>query len=226
MDGPPLRRGDSSVASHGRRGVAPALAFVLFSDFSMHTCGCRTLGYDPATTLGLAYGHFGGAVKGALSWMLIPAGTVLLDDDAINYVELDPVTGEVSANATGFDIDRLPMAKVSTIDGEITSVVDWRPAFIPGAEGPQGNAGPQGDPGEQGEQGEQGPQGDPGPEGPGAFLHGAGAPEDGVTGLGSATKLYQNDEYNPSVEGEAVLYVNIDPATPSIAPVWRGLLNQ
>jgi hypothetical protein len=54
-------------------------------------------------------------------------------------------------------------------------------------------------------------------------LHGDGPPTDGVTGLGETQKLYQNDssDYNA---GEAVLYVNIDPTSPSEAPVWRGVV--
>lgn len=52
-------------------------------------------------------------------------------------------------------------------------------------------------------------------------LSGDGPPEDGVTGLGEVTKFYQN---RTAAANEAVLYVNTDPASPSVAPVWRGLL--
>lgn len=56
------------------------------------------------------------------------------------------------------------------------------------------------------------------------MLHGDGPPVDGVTGLGSTRKVYQND--SPDVDaGEAVMYVNTDPASPSVAPAWHGLLN-
>lgn len=55
------------------------------------------------------------------------------------------------------------------------------------------------------------------------FLHGDGPPTDGVTGLGETKKVYQNDsaDYNAA---EAVLYVNIDPTSPSEAPAWRGVV--
>lgn len=54
----------------------------------------------------------------------------------------------------------------------------------------------------------------------GQALHGDGPPVDGVTGLGATSKVYQND--SPAAD-EAVVYVNTDPASPSVAPVWRGL---
>lgn len=56
------------------------------------------------------------------------------------------------------------------------------------------------------------------------MLHGNGPPVDGVTGLGETKKTYQNDtpDFNA---GEAVLYVNIDEASPSTDPVWRGVMN-
>lgn len=56
------------------------------------------------------------------------------------------------------------------------------------------------------------------------FLHGDGPPTDGVTGLGETKKVYQNDSADQNA-GEAVLYVNIDPTSPSAAPVWRGVMN-
>lgn len=53
------------------------------------------------------------------------------------------------------------------------------------------------------------------------ILRGNGPPVNGVTGLGSTMKLYQND--NPA-EDEAGFYMNIDPNTPSTAPDWRGIV--
>lgn len=190
---------------------------------------------NPANTVGLLYGYFGGAVLIAGEWTLIVGGAVIVADDAINFVELDPATGAVSANVDGFDPARIPMAKVATMDGEVASVSDWRPSFIPGAagingaDGVNGINGVDGAPGAIGEQGPEGPagvagpQGEAGPQGPAGesgILHGTGVPEDGVTGLDSSTKLYQNDT---PAEGEAVLYLNTDPANPSTNPQWRGV---
>lgn len=63
------------------------------------------------------------------------------------------------------------------------------------------------------------------PGGGQAMLDGDGPPVDGVTGLNSSIKVYQNN--TPDFDaGEAVLYVNIDEADPSTNPVWRGVMNQ
>ena len=199
------------------------------------------LASNPAATVGLLFGYFGGAVMIGGAWSLVPGGSIIVEDNAINYVELDPSTGGVSANTSGFDASRIPMAKVATIDGEIVSVADWRPAFIPGtpgasgadgSNGTNGTNGADGAPGAAGVEGQQGsvgpagPQGDVGPQGTAGesgILHGNGAPEDGVTGLNSSMKIYQND--TPS-DDEAVLYVNTDPASPSTNPQWRGVINR
>lgn len=86
---------------------------------------------NTATTTGLTYGYFGGEVvnsSGALT--RIANGTIALANNATNYVERNEV-GTVFTNTTGFTaasgtLSRIPMAKVVTASGAITSVEDDR----------------------------------------------------------------------------------------------------
>ena len=52
-------------------------------------------------------------------WLEVAAGFVLLTDDALNYLEVDPDTGVVSANTTGWTEGKRKIGRVFTLDGEI-----------------------------------------------------------------------------------------------------------
>lgn len=191
----------------------------------MHCTTDRPLAQDPATTTGLIYGFLGGSLKIAGEWALVPAGAIAVADNAINYIKIDPETGDVFSNVDGFDPDRVPMAKVATLDGEIVGVTDWRPASIAGATGPQGEPGTNGTNGEDGEPGEDGavgpigPTGDTGPtgpEGPSAIIHGNGEPIDGTAGVDDPRRVYIDDD-------TGVLYLNQGSLN---NPKWRGVLNR
>src|SRR6185312_6988183 len=80
---------------------------------------------NTATTTGLTYGYFGGeiVVSGALT--RIANGTVTLTDNTTNYVQRS-IAGVASVNTTGFTLGSIPMAKVVTASGAITSVEDDR----------------------------------------------------------------------------------------------------
>lgn len=98
--------------------------------------GNMAFGVDESTTSGLTWGFLKTAVKrffrypnGSESHFLdgdVPAGTVELTAESTNYVELDRVTREVSANAIGFTPERLPLWQVETDSVGVTSYTDRR----------------------------------------------------------------------------------------------------
>ncbi len=63
------------------------------------------------------------------------AGQVTLTNNATNYVEVDPSTGTVSANTTGFTSGKIPLYVVVTSGGAIVGVTDQRTAAIAGTGG-------------------------------------------------------------------------------------------
>lgn len=76
---------------------------------------------------GLSFTYRGGAIiNSSQVAVLIPSGTISLANNSINYVERD-VDGVVYSNTGGFSTStRIPIAKVTTVSGSITAVVDWR----------------------------------------------------------------------------------------------------
>lgn len=63
-----------------------------------------------------------------LAWSLIPDEDLTLADDDVSYIELDPVTGAITANLVGFTGTSVPIAVVTTAAGEVTEIIDWRGA--------------------------------------------------------------------------------------------------
>lgn len=63
------------------------------------------------------------------------AGHVALTDDTTNYIEVNPTSGVVSANTTGFTSDRTPLFTAVTSGGAITTVTDCRCFFNSGGSG-------------------------------------------------------------------------------------------
>ena len=59
---------------------------------------------------------------------ILPAGSVLLADDATNYVYVD-IDGSIQSNTTGYPSNVTPLAEVTTASGVITVVTDNR-SFI------------------------------------------------------------------------------------------------
>lgn len=78
-----------------------------------------------STTTGLTYGYHGGPVFTAGAFSMVADGTVALTDNATNYVERTPA-GTVSKNTTAFTVTSVPMAKVTTVSGAITTIQDFR----------------------------------------------------------------------------------------------------
>jgi hypothetical protein len=122
-------------------------------------------GRRAVTTAGLTWGYFGGTVSISGTPTQIANGTVTLAASATNYVEVDPATGAVSVNQTGFTSGRMALYQVVTGASTVTSYADLRT----GGQGPQGPAGPTGatgPAGPTGATGAAGPQGATGPQGP------------------------------------------------------------
>src|SRR4051812_24657515 len=71
---------------------------------------------SPAS-FGLVYGYKGGvAIDEAGVYGIIPDGSVVLADNATNYVERT-IAGVVSVNQVGFSKSKIPMAKIVTLAG-------------------------------------------------------------------------------------------------------------
>ena len=83
---------------------------------------------DEATTTGLTLGFFSGIYVSANSVTTIAAGTIVLTDDATNWVTATSggVTANSGANPTIPDV----LYKVTTASGIITAIVDIRGAII------------------------------------------------------------------------------------------------
>ena len=82
------------------------------------------LANDPATTTDLTWGYQAGDVGG----VTVPAGTIGLTDNSVNYVYVDTTSGVVSANTVGFPpgAHTSPLATVTTAGGVITTFTDMR----------------------------------------------------------------------------------------------------
>lgn len=91
---------------------------------------------DVPSTHGLNYAYKGGVVD-AVGGVRAADGTIALTDDIRNYVEYDPATGVVSVNTSSFTLGKNPMAAVTTQNGAVAAVEDWR---LPGNAG--GGGGP------------------------------------------------------------------------------------
>jgi hypothetical protein len=79
---------------------------------------------------GLNFKYRAGKVRNDSAITDTTAGQVALTDDQTNYVEVDPSTGTVSANTTGFTSGKIPLYQVVTASGAITTVTDKRTAAL------------------------------------------------------------------------------------------------
>lgn len=77
------------------------------------------------TVGGITVDYAAGTIRNDNSIVSVSASTLLLTDDATNYVEVNSA-GTVSANTTGFTSGSLPLAEVVTASGDISSVTDRR----------------------------------------------------------------------------------------------------
>ena len=82
--------------------------------------------YDEGTHTGLDFSYGAGLVRDDNIISTTNAGTVTLTDDSTNYIEVDPSSGVVSANTTGFTEGQIPLYEAVTVSGEITVITDRR----------------------------------------------------------------------------------------------------
>ncbi len=59
----------------------------------------------------------------------VAADSLALTDDAISFISVDPLSGIVSANTTAYPTAEIPLYRVLTAGGQITSVEDDRCFF-------------------------------------------------------------------------------------------------
>jgi len=90
---------------------------------------------------GLSFKFKAGKVRNDSVITDTPAGQVALTNGATNYVEVDPATGVVSANQTGFNSGKIPLYQVITAAGAITAVNDKRTPAVAGTGGGGGGGG-------------------------------------------------------------------------------------
>lgn len=77
--------------------------------------------------VGLTWAYYGGKFflpDGSIAD--IANGTLTLTASATNYVEVDPATGTISFNTTGFTVGRTKIYSVATGVGTVTSYIDYR----------------------------------------------------------------------------------------------------
>lgn len=82
--------------------------------------------HDPATTSGTTFGYKGGSVRYNNTTKIISSGTRALNSSTTSYIEVNPVTGNISHNTTGFSIGSIPLWEVTTDTTTITSIIDKR----------------------------------------------------------------------------------------------------
>ena len=90
--------------------------------------------YRRSTSSGLTWGYYGGRAMLAGVMVAISSGTLALTASQTNFVEVNPATGVVSSNTSGFTAGRVPLYKVVCGVSAVTSWEDWRlaqPALDP-----------------------------------------------------------------------------------------------
>lgn len=84
--------------------------------------------FKQGTHNGLNFSYGIGIVRKDNIVTKVDAGTVLLTDNAINYIEVDD-TGIVSVNQIGYTSGKLPLYTVTNTNGEIEEIQDDRCFF-------------------------------------------------------------------------------------------------
>jgi len=110
---------DTLVASQAGKEVT---ANELFDALSPVIVGGRRA----STTSGLTWGYYGGMVNISGTPTAVASGTIALTASATNYIELDPATGAVSKNTTGFTAGRCPLYQITAGASSVTNYIDKR----------------------------------------------------------------------------------------------------
>jgi hypothetical protein len=84
-------------------------------------------GYNPQTTIGLTYGYKGGQSRLSQSLVVVPNGTIRLQDNAENELFLNADGARIVSNPSSELLQYcIPLAKVTTQNGQIVKIEDWR----------------------------------------------------------------------------------------------------
>ena len=85
--------------------------------------------YRQREHVGLDFAYGAGRVRDDNTINDTAAGTITLADDTTSYIQVNPATGAVTANTTGFSTERIPLYIAITVSGAVDSVTDKR-AFL------------------------------------------------------------------------------------------------
>lgn len=85
-------------------------------------------GIKRSATGGLTFAYYGGAMKVSSVPTIIADGTLLLTDNAVNYIQASSagVVSKYTGSPTGFQNSAIPLYKVTTLSGVMTEIVDYR----------------------------------------------------------------------------------------------------
>lgn len=119
---------EDSAGNMSATNVEDALAEI-YTDFSTTRTLAETLDEDPDSTVDLTWGYTAGVIRYGTTVTSIAAGTILLTDDATNYVEVNS-SGTVSANTTSFTAGRMPLRIVVASGGAQTTSTDKRAWYV------------------------------------------------------------------------------------------------
>ncbi len=98
----------------------------MISDITGGGIASDELGEDSGNTSGLTWAYNAGSIRAGNAITEVPAGDVSLTASATNYVEVDPATGTVSVNTSGFTAGRIPLRELVTDGSGITGNTDRR----------------------------------------------------------------------------------------------------
>lgn len=77
---------------------------------------------------GLTWAYYGGVLKVGSVPTIIADGTLLLTDNAVNYIQASSsgVVSKYTGSPTGFQNGSMPLYKVTVVSGVMTAIVDYR----------------------------------------------------------------------------------------------------
>ena len=86
-------------------------------------------GRRASTSSGLTWGFYGATITLLGVLTQIANGSILLTASTTNYIEINPATGAVTSNTTGFTAGRIPLYSAVTGVSTVTSYTDHRMSF-------------------------------------------------------------------------------------------------
>ncbi|MFC1567324.1 hypothetical protein ACFL3R_00620 [Thermodesulfobacteriota bacterium] len=101
----------------------------IYTDHSSTRVLAEIFDENSATTTGLTWGYKGGKIRVDNTVTTVAAGTLVLTDDDVNYIEITQA-GVVSKNTTGFTSGNIPIRQVTCASGVQTVSTDKRAWFV------------------------------------------------------------------------------------------------